>query len=32
MSGALIGAIPVAVIYAFSLDHFIHGLTAGALK
>jgi len=32
MSGALIGAVPVAVIYAFSLDHFIHGLTAGALK
>jgi multiple sugar transport system permease protein len=32
MSGALIGAVPVAIIYAFSLDHFIHGLTAGALK
>ena len=32
MAGALIGAIPVAVVYAFSLDHFIHGLTAGALK
>jgi len=32
MSGALIGAVPVAVVYAFSLDHFIHGLTAGALK
>jgi multiple sugar transport system permease protein len=32
MSGALLGAIPVAIVYAFSLDHFIHGLTAGALK
>ena len=32
MSGALLGAIPVAVVYAFGLDHFIHGLTAGALK
>jgi multiple sugar transport system permease protein len=32
MAGALLGAIPVAIIYAFSLDHFIHGLTAGALK
>jgi multiple sugar transport system permease protein len=32
MAGALIGAVPVAVVYAFSLDHFIHGLTAGALK
>jgi multiple sugar transport system permease protein len=32
MAGALIGSIPVAVVYAFSLDHFIHGLTAGALK
>jgi multiple sugar transport system permease protein len=32
MAGALIGAVPVAVVYAFSLDHFVHGLTAGALK
>jgi multiple sugar transport system permease protein len=32
MAGALIGSIPVAIVYAFSLDHFIHGLTAGALK
>jgi multiple sugar transport system permease protein len=32
MAGALIGSIPVAVVYAFSMDHFIHGLTAGALK
>ena len=32
MAGALIGSIPVVVVYAFSLDHFIHGLTAGALK
>ena len=32
MAGALIGAVPVAIVYAFSLDHFIHGLTAGALK
>ena len=32
MSGALIGALPVAIVCAFSLDHFIHGLTAGALK
>src|SRR5215471_8090739 len=32
MAGALIGSIPVAVVYSFSLDHFIHGLTAGALK
>jgi multiple sugar transport system permease protein len=32
MAGSLLGSIPVAVVYAFSLDHFIHGLTAGALK
>jgi multiple sugar transport system permease protein len=32
MAGALIGSIPVALVYAFSLDHFVHGLTAGALK
>jgi multiple sugar transport system permease protein len=32
MAGALIGSIPVVIVYAFSLDHFVHGLTAGALK
>jgi multiple sugar transport system permease protein len=32
MAGALIGSVPVAIAYAFGLDHFIHGLTAGALK
>ena len=32
MAGALVGSIPVVIVYAFSLDHFIHGLTAGALK
>ena len=26
------GGQPVAIVYAVSLDHFIHGLTAGALK
>ncbi|MGH7753331.1 MAG: carbohydrate ABC transporter permease [Gemmatimonadales bacterium] len=32
MGGALVSAIPVAVLYSLFLDRFIQGLTAGALK
>src|SRR5262245_50847052 len=32
MAGALVESILVAIIFACSLDHFVHGLTAGALK
>lgn len=32
MAGALLGSIPVAVIYSFFVDYFVAGLTAGAVK
>jgi multiple sugar transport system permease protein len=32
MAGALLGSVPVAVIYAFFAEHYVAGLTAGAVK
>jgi multiple sugar transport system permease protein len=32
MAGALLGSVPVAVIYAFLVEYFVAGLTAGAVK
>ena len=32
MSGALLGSIPVALIYSFFVEYFVSGLTAGAVK
>ncbi|HEV8340712.1 MAG TPA: carbohydrate ABC transporter permease [bacterium] len=32
MGGALVSAVPVAILYSLFLDRFIQGLTAGALK
>ena len=32
MTGALLGAAPPLVIYAFLMDYYIAGLTAGATK
>lgn len=32
MGGALLGSVPVAVIYSFFVDHYVAGLTAGAVK
>ena len=32
MAGALLGSIPVAIIYSFFVDYFVAGLTAGAVK
>jgi multiple sugar transport system permease protein len=32
MAGALLGSIPVAVIYSFFVEYFVAGLTAGAVK
>jgi len=32
MAGALIVAIPVAIAYNFFLDHFVQGITGGAIK
>ena len=32
MGGALLGSVPVALIYAFFVEHYVAGLTAGAMK
>ena len=32
MAGALLGSVPVAVVYSFFVDHYVAGLTAGAVK
>jgi multiple sugar transport system permease protein len=32
MAGAVLGSVPIAVAYAFLLDYYISGLTAGAVK
>jgi len=32
MAGALLAGVPVAVLYNFFLDHFVEGITGGALK
>jgi multiple sugar transport system permease protein len=32
MTGALLGAAPPLIIYAFLMDYYIAGLTAGATK
>jgi len=32
MAAALLGSVPVALIYAFFVEHYVAGLTAGAVK
>jgi multiple sugar transport system permease protein len=32
MAAALLGSIPVAMLYSFFVDHFVAGMTAGAVK
>jgi multiple sugar transport system permease protein len=32
MAAALLGSIPVAVIYSFFVEHYVSGLTAGSMK
>lgn len=32
MGGALLGSVPVAIIYSFFVDNYVAGLTAGAVK
>lgn len=32
MAGALLGSIPVAVVYSFFVEHYASGLTSGAIK
>jgi multiple sugar transport system permease protein len=32
MAGALLGSIPVAIIYSFFVEHYVSGLTSGSVK
>ena len=32
MAGALLGSVPVALIYSFFVKYYVAGLTAGAVK
>ena len=32
MAGAVVGALPIVILFAFFMDYFISGLTAGAIK
>ena len=32
MAAALLGSIPVAIIYSFFVEHYVAGLTAGSVK
>src|SRR5215470_1097471 len=32
MAGALLGSVPVAIIYSFFVEHYVAGLTAGSVK
>jgi multiple sugar transport system permease protein len=32
MAGALLGSVPVAIIYSFFVEYFVAGMTAGAVK
>jgi multiple sugar transport system permease protein len=32
MAGALLGSIPVALIYSFFVEQYVAGLTAGSVK
>jgi multiple sugar transport system permease protein len=32
MAGAVLGSVPVVVIYSFIMDYYLAGMTAGAVK
>jgi multiple sugar transport system permease protein len=32
MAACLTGSIPILIVYAFFMDYFVTGLTAGAIK
>ena len=32
MAGAVMGSLPIVIIYVFFMDYFVSGLTAGAIK
>ena len=32
MAGAILGSVPIVVLYVLFLDYYVSGLTAGAIK
>ena len=32
MAGAVLGSVPIVILYVFFLDYYVSGLTAGAIK
>ncbi len=32
MAGAMLGSVPIVILYVFFLDYYVSGLTAGAIK
>ena len=32
MAGAILGSVPIVILYVFFLDYYVSGLTAGAVK
>ncbi|MCI0530046.1 MAG: hypothetical protein L0Y56_21600, partial [Nitrospira sp.] len=32
MAGAILGSVPIVIVYVFFLDYYVSGLTAGAIK
>ena len=32
MAGAVLGSIPIVLVYVFSMDYYVSGLTQGAIK
>ena len=32
MASAVLGSVPIAILYAFFVKHYVSGLTAGAVK
>jgi multiple sugar transport system permease protein len=32
MAGAVLGSVPVVVVYSFLMDYYLSGMTAGAVK
>jgi multiple sugar transport system permease protein len=32
MAGALLGSVPVALIYSFFVEHYVDGLTSGSVE
>jgi multiple sugar transport system permease protein len=32
MAGAMLGSVPIVLVYVFFLDYYVSGLTAGAIK